>query len=61
MKKVLAWAKKNLISVISMFIALIALPAMFIFGLSMSNKTNKTVEQEVGKHITDLARVKVRD
>lgn len=59
MKKVLAWARKNLISVISMFIALIALPAMFIVGLSMSNKTNKTVEQEVGKHITDLARVKV--
>ena len=59
MKKVLAWAKKNLISVISMFVALIALPAMFIFGLSMSNKTNKAVEQEVGKHITDLARVKV--
>lgn len=59
MKNVLNWIKKNLISVVSVVVALAALPAMLIVGLSMSSKTNKAVEQEVGKHLTDLARVKV--
>lgn len=59
MKKVLGLVKKNLIIVISMVIALVALPAMFVVGLSMSNKTNKAVEQEVGKQLSDIARVKV--
>ncbi len=59
MKKVLGLVKKNLVIVISMVIAIVALPAMFVVGLSMSNKTTKAVEQEVGKQLSEIARVKV--
>ncbi len=59
MKKVLGWVRRNLVSVISLFIALVALPALFIVGAGMKSKLHKSVEADVGKHMTDLARVKV--
>lgn len=52
---ILAWVKSNLISVICVAVAVIALPTMYFFGSGMEAKQRAKVETEIKKQAGDLA------
>lgn len=54
MKKLVPWFKANLISVVSVVVALLAAPAMLFFAKSWERKLHQNVEAEVASHIQQL-------
>ncbi|MGD9693491.1 MAG: hypothetical protein AB7G17_08120 [Phycisphaerales bacterium] len=59
MKPVLAWVKTNLVSVILLGVAVIALPVGVFVSGSMRAKTLKSVEGDIAKQLSDLNSVRV--
>ena len=59
MKPVLAWVKSNLVSVIAIAVAIIALPVLLYFSAGWNAKLQEQVEQEVGGNLRDLNRISV--
>lgn len=55
MKALLPLLKANLISVISVAVAIIAAPVMLYFGRSWENKVHAEVESEVSNHLQQLS------
>ncbi len=58
-KPVLAWAKKNLVSVIAIVVALAAFPSMFIISSGRVAALRAQVEQEVNSDLRDLNSISV--
>lgn len=54
MKKFLPWFKANMVSVISVVIAIIAAPVMVFFALNWGTKVRQGVEKEVADHVQQL-------
>lgn len=59
MKPVLAWVKANLVSVIAIVVAILALPAMLYFSAGWSAKLQEQVEQDVGGNMRELNQISV--
>lgn len=59
MKKVLGWLKKNLVSVICLVVAVVALPTMFIVGSGMGKGIREEVEADANKRLRDLNAMQV--
>lgn len=58
-KPVLAWAKKNLVSVIAIVVALAAFPTMFVLSSGRAAALRAEVEQEVNGDLRDLNSISV--
>ncbi len=59
MKPLLAWVKANLVSVILLAVAVIALPVGVVLSGSMRAKTLKSVESDIARQMSDLGSVRV--
>lgn len=59
MKPLLAWVKSNLVSVILLVVAVVALPVGVVVSGSLRAKTLKTVESDVARQMSDLSSVRV--
>lgn len=59
MKPVLAWAKTNIVSVISIVVAIVAFPALLFLSSGWNAELQAQVEQEVTGNLRELNRISV--
>lgn len=59
MNVVLAWVKGNVVSVVCLAIAVIALPTMYVFGSRWGAAQRTKLEADVKKQVSDLSSAKV--
>lgn len=59
MNKVMSWAKSNLVIVISIALALIAIPVLFYFGSSWNKSLQEQIRQDVSRSMSQLQGLQV--